>query len=104
MRQLVVMSDSYGDTGDLPEDDGVLDAEDTLITDDLSYDPLDAGIDPPDHWSPAESFGTTADEARRGESLDQLLAEEEPEGPQPAGDETGDEYADDLDLDPTDDL
>ncbi|MFF0744655.1 hypothetical protein ACFYVL_30070 [Streptomyces sp. NPDC004111] len=98
------MSDTYDDAGGPPEDDGVLDAEDTLVTDDLSYDPLDNGIAPPDHWSPAESFGTTAEEARRGESLDQLLAEEEPERPQPAGDETGEEFADELDLDPTDDL
>ncbi len=96
------MSDTYDGDGGLPEDDGVLDAEDTLITDRLDYDPLDSGIVPPDHWSPAEYFGTTAEEARRGESLDQLLAEEEPELPQPAGDETGEEYADELDLDPTD--
>ncbi|GAA2945230.1 hypothetical protein [Streptomyces enissocaesilis] len=62
-----------------PEDDGVLDAQDTLESDDLEYDPLDAGIAPPEHWSPAEFFGNTAEEARRGESLDQLLAEEEPD-------------------------
>jgi hypothetical protein len=100
------MSDTHGDDGDagLPEDDGVLDAQDTLVTDHLDHDPLDSGIVPPDHWSPAESFGTTAEEARRGESLDQLLAEEEPEPSQTAGDEVGDEYADDLDLDATDDL
>ncbi|MFI5804721.1 hypothetical protein [Streptomyces sp. NPDC051561] len=98
------MSDTQDDSGALPEDDGVLDAQDTLITDNLDYDPLDSGIDPPNRWSPAESFGTTAEEAHRGESLDQLLAEEEPEAPQPAGDETGEEYADDLDLDPSDDL
>ncbi|MGW0565274.1 hypothetical protein ACWDZ4_32930 [Streptomyces sp. NPDC003016] len=62
-----------------PEDDGVLDAQDTLESDDLEYDPLDAGIAPPEHWSPAEFFGNTAEEARRGESLDQLLSEEEPD-------------------------
>lgn len=89
---------------ELPEDEGVLDAQDTLISDHLDYDPLDSGIAPPDHWSPAESFGTTAEEARRGESLEQLLAEEEPDAPQRAGDDIGDEYADDLDLDSSDDL
>ncbi|MGR8012084.1 hypothetical protein [Streptomyces hypolithicus] len=62
-----------------PEDDGVLDAQDTLESDNLDYDPLDAGITPPEQWSPAESFGNTAQEAHRGESLDQLLAEEEPD-------------------------
>ncbi len=62
-----------------PEDDGVLEPADALDDDDLSDDPLDAGIEPPDHWSAAEGFGNTLAEARRGESLDQLLAEEEPE-------------------------
>jgi len=64
---------------DTPGDDGVLGPEDTLTTDDLSYDPLDTGILPPDRWSPAEKYGNTPEEERRGESLDQLLAEEEPD-------------------------
>jgi hypothetical protein len=58
-------------------DDGVLDASDTL--DDAVGDPLDAGIVPADRWSGANRFGTTAAEQRAGESLDQLLAEEEPD-------------------------
>src|SRR6266851_5536553 len=60
------------------EDDGVLDASDTLDGD-PGDDPLDAGIVPPDRWSAGEGFGTTLSEDRAGESLDQLLAEEEPE-------------------------
>jgi hypothetical protein len=61
-----------------PEEDGQLDAADTLEGE--SYeDPLDTGIEAPDRWSAGEGFGTTADEERTGESLDQLLAEEEPE-------------------------
>jgi hypothetical protein len=60
------------------EDDGVLDASDTLDTDAIA-DPLDTGIVPPDRWSPAERFGATLAEQRRGESLDQLLAAEEPD-------------------------
>ena len=58
------------------EDDGVLDASDTL---DGDGDPLDTGIAAADRWSGANRFGTTAAEARAGESLDQLLAEEEPD-------------------------
>ena len=54
------------------------DAEDTLEGD-PGDDPLDQAIIPPDRWSPAERFGTTAEEEEQGESLDQLLAEEEPE-------------------------
>jgi Family of unknown function (DUF5709) len=60
------------------EDDGVLDASDTLEGD-PGDDPLDAGVIPPDRWSAGERFGTTLSEEREGESLDQLLAEEEPD-------------------------
>jgi hypothetical protein len=60
------------------EDEGVLDASDTL-DDDAVIDPLDAGIEPTDRWSGANRFGTTTAEQRAGESLDQLLAEEEPD-------------------------
>jgi Family of unknown function (DUF5709) len=60
------------------EDDGTLDAADTLDGD-PGNDPLDAGIIPPDRWSAGEGFGTTLAEQREGESLDQLLAEEEPD-------------------------
>jgi hypothetical protein len=60
------------------EDEGVLDASDTL-DDDAVEDPLDAGIEPADRWSAANRFGVTGSEQRAGESLDQLLAEEEPD-------------------------
>jgi hypothetical protein len=65
------------DENDL-EDDGTLDASDTLEGD-PGDDPLDTGIAPPDRWSAGEGFGTTLAEERQGESLDQLLAEEEPD-------------------------
>src|SRR6266540_5347128 len=61
-----------------PEDDGTLDAADTLEGD-PGDDPLDRGIVPPDRWSAGERYGTTLAEERQGESLDQLLAEEEPD-------------------------
>lgn len=60
------------------EDDGTLDASDTLDGD-PGDDPLDQGIVPPDRWSAGEGYGTTLSEERAGESLDQLLAEEEPD-------------------------
>jgi len=68
------------------EDDGVLDAADTLEGD-PGDDPLDQGIVAPDRWSAGERYGTTLEEARAGESLDQLLAEEEPERDPYADDE-----------------
>ena len=65
------------DEWDSVEDDGVLDGSDTL-DDDVS-DPLDVGIAAADRWSGANRFGTTIAEQRAGETMDQLLAEEEPD-------------------------
>lgn len=59
-------------------DPAALDASDTLDGD-PGDDPLDQGVAPPDRWSAGEGFGTTAEEEQEGESLDQLLAEEEPD-------------------------
>ena len=42
-------------------------------------DVLDEGIVPPQKWSPGQGFGNTAAEQRDGETLDQRLAQEEPE-------------------------
>jgi hypothetical protein len=66
------------DEWNVTEDDGVLDASDTL-DDDRVADPLDTGIAAADHWAGANRFGTTPAEQRAGESLDQLLSEEEPD-------------------------
>ena len=71
-------------------------------------DPLDRGIAPPDRWSAGIKFGSTADEQTSGESLDQLLAEEEPDTSfdldddlpeDPDDEEEADEYLDGLLLD-----
>jgi len=42
-------------------------------------DPLDRGVVPPERWSAGIRYGTTETEQESGESLDQLLAEEEPD-------------------------
>ncbi len=71
-------------------------------------DPLDRGVIPPERWSAGIKFGSTADEQTSGESLDQLLAEEEPDTPfdvdddlpeDDEDDEEADEYLDGLLLD-----
>jgi Family of unknown function (DUF5709) len=75
------MSDNEDyDPDDLDEfqSEGQLDASDTLEGN-PGDDPLDAGIIPTDHWSPAMRFGDTAQEQQEGESLDQLLSEERPD-------------------------
>jgi len=60
------------------QDYEVLDASDTLdgVPGD---DPLDRGVVTPERWSAAIRFGTTSAEEQAGESLDQALAEEEPD-------------------------
>ena len=91
------------------EDYEVKDASDTL-SGDPGDDPLDRGVAPPERWSAAMKFGSTADEQEAGESLDQLLAEEEPDTALDLGDDDdlpeddedtdeADEYLDGLLLD-----
>src|ERR1700683_983240 len=60
------------------DDEGVLDASDTLEGD-PGDDPLDTGIIPADRWSAGERFGTTAAEEGAGQYLGALRAEEEPD-------------------------
>jgi hypothetical protein len=58
--------------------DDQLTPSDTLTGDD-TLDPLDAGYSPPDREPAALRYGVTADEEGRGESLEDKLAEEEPD-------------------------
>lgn len=60
------------------EDYQIEDASDTLAGD-PGDDPLDRGVIPPERWSEAMRFGSTAGEQEAGESLDRQLAEEEPD-------------------------
>jgi hypothetical protein len=79
------------------EDDGVLDASDTLEGN-PGDDPLDPGILPADRWSAGMRFGSTEAEEEAGESLDQLLAEEEPDITVEADDEKPEDIAGDKDA------
>src|SRR2546421_11685613 len=81
----------------------VLDASDTLDGD-PGDDPLDRGVAAPQRWSAAIRHTSTAAEQQAGESLDQLLAEEEPDvtgeaDEEPAADLAGDADAGDEDVD-----
>ncbi|GAC1415903.1 MAG: hypothetical protein NVSMB57_11330 [Actinomycetota bacterium] len=73
------MTDPIGGTFDSPENDGVLDAADTLESDDMLDDRLDDAVEAGDRYSAAQQWGTTEFEARQGEPLDLRLAEEEPD-------------------------
>ena len=62
------------DDEDQPQGDG-----DSLVSDRGLAEPLDEGYSPPEKWSAAEGFGNTPYEEEVGETLDQRLAQEEPE-------------------------
>ena len=74
------------------EDYEVLDASDTL-SGDPGDDPLDRGVTPPQRWTAAIRRGD-----RDGESLDELLAEEEPDTPYDVDDESAEDAEDDEDA------
>jgi len=60
------------------------------LTGENAEDPLEDGYSPPEHEPTATRYGTTADEQRAGDSLDQRLAQEVPDvspGDEPVVDE-----------------
>ncbi|HET6210152.1 MAG TPA: DUF5709 domain-containing protein [Jatrophihabitans sp.] len=69
--------------GDSVYEAGVEDAEDfdpiENLTGEDPEEPLDTGYSPPDYRPSATRYGTTAAEQAAGESLDQRLAQEEPD-------------------------
>jgi hypothetical protein len=98
-----VPDDTRHESADLT-DYSVQDPADSLTGDpgDLGADPLDRGVAPPERWSAAMKFGSTADEQEAGESLDQLLAEEEPDTALDVDDEVPEGSEDDEDDDEAD--
>ncbi|MFF7140530.1 MULTISPECIES: DUF5709 domain-containing protein [Streptomyces] len=77
------------DGSEVQDDAGLLDAEDTLLSDGVG-DPLDRGWSPPERPWAVEHEGVTAAEGHLGETLDQRLAEELPDITAPDGDDIGD--------------
>ncbi|CAM3683094.1 hypothetical protein ACXYTP_09400 [Tsukamurella ocularis] len=55
-----------------------VDAE-ALDEDLLGHDPWDTAIDPPDGWAESDRHGVTGPEQWEGPSLDERLAQEEPD-------------------------
>lgn len=51
----------------------------SLDEDNLRVDPLEGGVEPPEHWAAADRFGTTPAEQRAGEDHDHRLAAEVPD-------------------------
>ncbi|MEV0523274.1 DUF5709 domain-containing protein [Streptomyces sp. NPDC050439] len=93
------------DEAEVREDEGILDAEDTLS--DRAADPYDEGWSPPERPLGVGHTGTTAQEQQEGESLDERLSEERPdpalEVPDPAEDDDGIGDTTDTDGEPIED-
>ena len=62
------------DDEDQPQGDG-----DSLTDNRGLDDPLDEGYSPPEKWSAGQRYGNTEWEEEQGETLDQRLAQEEPD-------------------------
>jgi hypothetical protein len=60
-------------------DPAALNSGEDLDEDRLGVDPLEEGVEPPERLTASDAFGTTPFEEHHGESLDQRLAEEEPD-------------------------
>lgn len=60
-------------------DPAALSSAEDLDQDELQVDPLEEGIEPPEHWSGADQYGTAPAEQQEGESLEQRVAEERPD-------------------------
>ena len=95
------MTEKRHESEDL-EDYEVDDSTDSLIGA-PGDDPLDRGVVPPERWSAGIRYGTTAEEQEEGESLDQLLAEEEPDDTlELTEDELEDDEEDEEDVEESD--
>lgn len=82
------------------------DSEDQLPNEDTLDDPegdvvdeLDRGYSPPEKWSAGQRFGNTPFEEATGESLDQRIAQEDPEADPYADAERGEDPDGSEDLD-----
>ena len=66
---------------EMPEDEGIPDLDQTLPQKEMTGDPQEGLMVPRDEPRAAEETGTTAEEQREGETLDERLAREQEEGP-----------------------
>jgi hypothetical protein len=89
--------ENYGDYS--VDDEDQLQPADTLDDPDVE-DALDRGYSPPERYSAGQGFGNTPEEEARGETLEQRIAQEEPEpDPYLAAEERSDALAADEDND-----
>ena len=87
--------ESYGDYS-VDDEDQPSNLED--LGDSDVEDELDRGYSPPEKWSAAQGYGNTPYEEAAGESLDQRVAQEEPEADPYAATDVDDEDLDDGEV------
>lgn len=73
------MDEDTGEPDQAEWDPATLNSAEELDEDELGVDPLEEGVEPPEHWSVAEHYGTTAFEQEQGEGLDRKLSAERPD-------------------------
>jgi hypothetical protein len=82
------ISDDTGDSGEpnefynsysVDDEDQPQSSGDSLVDDRGLPEPLDEGYSPPEKWSVGEGYGNTPLEEELGETLEQRIAQEEPE-------------------------
>ncbi len=60
-------------------DPAALNSAEDLDEDRMRLDPLEEGMDPPEHWSEADRYGMTPFEQRQGEPLEERVRQEQPD-------------------------
>ncbi|PID54302.1 MAG: hypothetical protein CSA58_09430 [Micrococcales bacterium] len=91
-------NDAFGDDVYQPQADGALDHTGELDMEDALGEPnaddlLDSGYSPPEKPRVCGRYGTTGEEQRRGESLEERMRQEEPEAGLGDGEEPDEEYS-----------
>jgi hypothetical protein len=80
------------------DDEDQLQPEDTLVDRGVE-DTLDEGYSPPDRIPASHNFGNTLEEQQQGETLEQRIAQEEPEGDSDPDQAPGEDEFDQWDPD-----
>jgi hypothetical protein len=84
-----------GSPDSVETDPAALNSAEDLDEDRLKLDPLEAGMDPPEHWTAADKYGMTAYEQAHPRPLDDRLEEEQPEVRPVLGEPDGEELSGD---------
>jgi hypothetical protein len=79
-----------GDDGVEPGGDDIVDLDQEFGDDDVDGSVVETSYSPPERENAATRFGTTWAEEEQGESLDQRLAQEVPDGPLSSDDDDDD--------------